>query len=658
MKWLLILSIIINFSFSKELEIKINDFLIDWDNAHNNKSITLFDKLYSDNINYYNGRNFSKMKVLEDKIKILNKYTDFKQISKFVSKEELSNQLFKINYEKSTFYGNKNRIFNSYLILNYTNEQLKIVEENDNKFEQKDTNVSNDSSKNIEEIKYPEKNKDIDTKKEIYSNKLVSWKDLKVYEDYRWKKLGINTPNEAKEWENTVPQFMQIQNWIEQGYTLNQVKEWLSTNIYITVYDIKGIKLKNPQELKKWSDLGIITAFQINKIKQLGILTPEDAKEWMNLNIELDDSYAGVSSCIYAKLSPQEVKEWFNIKEKNCRDIEEWKKIGINTPNEAQKWITYNLKPSNNLNRWFALNIKSPSEIRQWLDLGIDFYYVKGWIEKNIPVEEAKEWKALEKDSFSLARIEEIKLIGIPSAQKLNEWYNAGFKYISLNNIKRLKELGINSPNELKEWNTITNDINEVILWKYTGIYSVLEAKEWLNIGVNPLKAKELIQMNYKPIDLKDYSPNILNPSQIKILKDLNIKASPLIESMANTSGIFFRINFFATKEKFIEYLDILTKNKCQKIEKRPFYSADEYDNENLCYAFEGVLFQRLSKTEGLLSSGDNIINYVVFNESWKENTLGFGIVKGMGSMRYETSIGTNKLVAKGKVIILNTPNF
>ncbi len=655
MKLLLILSIIISFSFSKELETKINDFLIDWDNAHNNKSITLFDKLYSDNINYYNGRNFSKMQVLEDKIKRLNKYPDFRQISKFVSKEEISNQLLKINYEKNTSYNNKNQIFNSYLILDFTNEQFKIIEENDNKAEQKNTNTTMDSIKKTEEVK-PIVNNNI--RKDTYSNKSVDWKDLKVYESYRWKKLGINNPNEAKEWEDVVPQFMQIQSWIEQGYNPNQVKEWLSTNIYISVYDIEATKLKNPQELKKWSDLGILQAYQIQKIKRLGILTPEEAKEWKILNIELDDSYSGVSSCIYARLSPQEVKKWFDIGEKYCQDIEKWKKLGINTPIEAQKWIDYKLKPSNDLDKWFAQNIKSPLEIREWLDLGIDFRYVKDWLEKGITSQEAKEWKIVEKTSFSLSRIKEIKLLGINSAQELNEWYSTRFQYISLNDINKLKELGINSSKELEEWNFVPNNISEVIWWKEAKINSPQEAKEWLSIGVNSAKAKELIQMNYKPIDLKDYSPNILNSFQIKMLKDLNIKASPLIESMASSNGIFFRINFFATKEKFIEYLDILSKNKCQKIEKGPFYLADEYDNENLCYTFEGTLFQRLNKTEGLLSSGNNYINYVIFNESWSEGSLGFGIIKGLGSIKYETTSGKEKLVRKGKAIILNTPKF
>lgn len=656
LKFFLILSIIINFSFSKELETKINNFLIDWDNAHNNKSITLFDKLYSDNINYYNGRNFSEMQVLEDKIKILNKYPDFKQISKFVSKEEISNQLLKINYEKNTSYSNKNKTFNSYLILDYTNEQLKIIEENDNKTEQKNINTTIDSTKKREEIKPTVNSNNI--KKDTNSNKSLDWKDLKVYESYRWKKLGINTPNEAKEWEDIVPQFMQIQNWIEHGFHSSQVKEWLSTNIYISVYDIEATKLKNPQELKKWSDLGILQAYQIQKIKRLGILIPEEAKEWMDLNIELDDSYSGVSSCLYAKLSPQEVKKWFDIGEKYCQDIERWKRLGINTPIEAQEWIDYKLKPSNDLDKWFAQNIKSPLEIREWLDLGIDFRYVKDWLEKGITLHEAKKWKIVEKTSFSLSRIKEIKLLGINSARELNEWYSTRFQYISLNDINKLKELGINSSKELEEWDFVPNNIIEVIWWKEAKINSPQEAKEWLNIGVNSAKAKELIQMNYKPIDLKDYSPNILNSSQIKMLKDLNMKASPLIESMASSNGLFFKINFFATKEKFVEYLDILTKNKCQRIEKEPFYLADEYNNKNLCYTFEGTLFQRLNKTEGLLSSGNNYINYVIFNESWSEGFLGFGVIKGLGSMKYETISGEEKLVRNGKAIILNTPKF
>ena len=664
MKFLLILTIIINFSFSKEIETKINDFFIDWDNAHNNKSVNLFDKLYLENANYYNGKNFSKIQILEDKIKILNKYPDFKQISKIISKEPMSSDLIKVNYEKNTSYSNKNKTFNSYLILDSSNEQLKIFEENDNKTEVKNITITNNPTKIIDNIQSTQNNNNNNNNNSVKNNKPAEWKDLRVYEQYRWKNLGITNPNEAKEWEDTVPQFMQIQGWIEQGFHPSQVKEWLSTNIYISVYDIEATKLKNPQELREWSNLGLSQAYQIQKIKRLGILTPEVAKEWMALNIELDDSYSGVSSCIYAKLTPQEVKQWFDIEEKSCRNIEKWKELGINTPIEAKKWIDYKLRPYNDLDKWFAQNIKSPSEIRGWLDIGIDFRYVKDWLDSGISLEEAQKWKIVEKTYFSLSRVKGIKSIGINLPEELAQWYNARFNYITLSDIEKLKALGINSPKELEEWNFVPNNIIEVIWWKEAGVNSPQEAKEWLNIGVNSPKAKELIQMNYKPNDLKDYSPNILNSSQIKILKDLNMKSSPLIESMATNNGnLLFRINFFETKEKFTEYLNILTKSKCQKIEKIHFYLADEYDNEDLCYFFDGALAQRLSKTEGLLASNNlfdkkEYINYVIFDKPWSEGDFGFGIIKGTGSTKYKTVSGIEKLVRKGKVIILNVPKL
>lgn len=643
MRFIFLILIFLNFSYSSEFENGVDDFFKDWDNAHNNKNIGLFDKLYLESVNYYNSKSYSKFQILDDKIRILKKYPEFKQSSKIVSKEQVSNQLIKVNYEKSTFYSNRNRTFNSYLILDTSNEQLKIFEENDNKNEKDITFKTND----IPPVKQSKIENSNNVTANNHSNKSVSWNDLRI-EKYKWNNIGINNPNIAKQWEDTVPQFIHIQDWIKNGFNVNQVKEWLDAGTYITVDYVKDGKLKDPQELKQWVNIGFIDLYSIYKIKKLGILTPEEAKKWKALNIELDDSFGGVSSCIYAKLSPQEVNKWLDIGEKYCEDIHKWKKLGINNPDEAVKWINYKLYP-HLIEPWFLINIKSHLEIKNWISAGVKPREVKEWLSNNISSDEAIDW--IKNGSISsLEEILELKSLGINSSKDFKGWSNTRFGYLNFNDVKRLKESGINYPEELDAWNLVVKDISSILIWKNLKINSPIEANEWLDIGVNYAKAKELIEMNYKPNDLKNYSPHILSSSQIKVLIDLNMISNPLIESMSKHN------NLFNTKENFIKYLNILTKNKCSIIEQKYFYLADEFDNEDLCYLFNGTLIQRLSKTDGLMSSmnifsGKEYINYIIFDDSWSEGTYKSGIVKGLGGMKYETSLGIQKLVRKGKVI-------
>lgn len=643
MRFIFIILIFLNFSYSNEFESNMNDFFKDWDKAHNNKNIGLFDKLYLENVRYYNSKNFSKFQIIEDKIRILKKYPEFKQSSKIISKEQISNELIKVNYEKNTFYNNKNRIYNSYLILDTSNEQLKIYEENDNKIE-KGVNTKNN---NFSEIKAKEIKNSNNLTANNYSNKSVNWNDLRV-EKYKWNNIGINNPNIAKQWEDTVPQFIDIQGWIGNGFNVNQVKEWLDTGTYITVDYVKDGKLKDPQELKQWVNIGFRDMDSIYRIKKLGISNPEEAKEWKDLDFDFFKSYPDISNCKDLKITPNEVKEWRNINVYSCSDIIKWKELNINNPDEAKVWVEYKLDPDM-IKRWFSLNIKSPLEIKNWIYLGVKPIEVKEWLSNNISSDEAIDW--IKNGSISsLEEILELKSLGINSSKDFKGWSNTRFGYLNFNDVKRLKESGINYPEELDAWNLVVKDISSILIWKNLKINSPIEAKEWLDIGVNYSKAKELIEMNYKPNDLKNYSPHILSSSQIKILIDLNMISNPLIESMTKHN------NLFNTKENFIKYLNILTKNKCSIIEEKYFYLADEFDNEDLCYLFNGTLIQRLSKTDGLMSSmnlfsGKEYINYIIFDDSWSEGTHKSGIVKGLGGMKYKTSLGIEKLVRKGKVI-------
>ncbi len=134
MKKLFILILILINVNASNLSRDVDDFLLDWDKAHNNKDLNLFWNLYANSLNYYNNIGDNKLNVINDKDKILKKYPDFQQRSILVNIENLDNNL-KVYYDKETYYNNKKRVFPSYLILSKSNESFKVLEENDYKKE-------------------------------------------------------------------------------------------------------------------------------------------------------------------------------------------------------------------------------------------------------------------------------------------------------------------------------------------------------------------------------------------------------------------------------------------------------------------------------------------------------------------------------------------
>lgn len=442
----------------------INDFFQDWDNSHNNKNIGLFDKLYSESVNYYNSKNYSKFQILDDKIRILKKYPEFKQSSKIVSKEEISNQLIKVNYEKSTFYNDKNRIFNSYLILDTSNNQLKIYEENDNKNSQTKINNLENNIKNTNLANEEEK---------------ISSKDLNL------------SDNQTKNIENR-------DNWKSK---------------YIDFYELRTIK--------------------------------SNAEEY-----------------------PSKLEDWENLYKNH--------KISISS--------------------WLERKFNDPVEIKAWLDTNL---------------------------------------------------FKSNYSNENAHDINRLKEVGINTPDKLKEWSIVSKEVYRIIEYKEKNI-SIEEAIKWEKFNFRDhYSLKSYTELNVKPDEIKDLKPGILPISKVLILRDLNMKLTPLIES------IFYKTNIH-DKEQFIKLHNALINNNCKIIEKSDFSYSDEYDNEGLCYPFTGKLIQRLNKNEGIMSPfsyGNGTNSHIYFEGSWAEKSTVSGVVKGMGNVSYTTIMNSKNLIRSGKVL-------
>lgn len=406
MKLILLLLMLINFSFATDLEIKITNLLLDWDVAHNDKNFGLYDKLYSDKVNYYNSKNFTKMQILEDKIRILKKYPDFKQISVITSKEEISDQIIKVNYEKNTSYSGKNKTYNSYLILNYKNQQVKIVEENDNKTAPK--NKTDVAENNTSDKKNNIKNENLSKRNSIFTND-KKWEDLISKDIESWNKINCS-PSHAKELAKTEKIAFE-----KLGLTVSESIKW---------FEIIGCNYLEGKVL-------------LNE----GIINPNEAKKWVYLK-----KYKDVHTWSWQKngFSPEKALEWRDARIVNVEDMEKLKLLNVNSPNEVIEWIkTKSVREIEDIRDFKNLNINTPKEVIEWKETGLirgigDITYLKR-ININTP-KEAIEWKKV--GAKNTNDILNFNRAGLKNVNEVLKWQETK---LTISEIKQLIEINVTS---------------------------------------------------------------------------------------------------------------------------------------------------------------------------------------------------------------------
>ena len=189
-------------------------------------------------------------------------------------------------------------------------------------------------------------------------------------------------------------------------------------------------------------------------------------------------------------------------------------------------------------------------------------------------------------------------------------------------------KIGINSPKVVRQW------MNNL----YREFTSAEDIEYFLKHGIKTPKE----YLPYKKISKR-------KRYHIIFLKELNIKPNNLNISISNSNLVL------KSKEVFLSTYKFLKKNKCKRFEGN-FITADEYDNKGKCYSFGAKMFQRLDRTNGLAFHystirGEGNLFYAVFNKPWRDGAYKEGFIKGLGNYRYQTSGGSMKNVAKGKVI-------
>ncbi len=182
--------------------------------------------------------------------------------------------------------------------------------------------------------------------------------------------------------------------------------------------------------------------------------------------------------------------------------------------------------------------------------------------------------------------------------------------------------------------------------WVANG-YNAKEAKKWLKLGVTQSwGAKKLKKIGIKsPEEYKAFRG--MSNSAIKFLKDNGVN-SP--DSLDKT--MLSEIPIPESLEKYDAMKLKIVRSNCYKVESVHFGSSDVYDNEGKCYLFKAKLYQRLERIIGLAVGASNKTILVMFDKPWSEGEIRLGVIKGYGNYTYQTTYGSTKNIAKGKVIL------
>ncbi|QFR49388.1 hypothetical protein FJR48_06475 [Sulfurimonas lithotrophica] len=434
--------------------------------------------------------------------------------------------------------------------------------------------------------------------KEYSKEELAEWNKIGVVKKYnidKWKKLGVQTPQEAE-------------LWLKGGYTeKNYLDMWIN------------IGAKTPEDVQRYKDAGVDLAEHSVDFAKANITSLEEIKKWLALGI---DTYY-IKDWKKANIPAEDVKAWINAGIEQPSDAQYWLDVNVKTPNEIKQWKEIGVLYSDNVERWQRIGLSSPSEVQGWINIDSPENIKKNWLDMGVKTpQEAQKWID----------------IGIKDSYSFQQWRSAGIT--EYKDIKMWLSSGLKNPKKISEWNKI-------------GIKKPEHIRKWTTIGLtDPNIVEQLLDMGIN--DTKEYSPykNMSYIGHIKMLKEMGITPTPLIEKMSKNYQIYGEILFFKSKEKFLKNLSILKSNGCKTIQGDWFGKADPYENEDLCYIFTAKLSQRLSKDEGLARSTAGKTIHLEFDGAWKENTTKLGIAKGSGSFSYKNGFGAKRIVPSGKVLL------
>lgn len=409
-----------------------------------------------------------------------------------------------------------------------------------------------------------------------------------------------------------------------------------------------------------------------------------------------------------AKTQQQEEEPPSNKEEENTQDIGMHESIipsgveplgdsrGISvSEEEISKWSEININSEDDIQRWKFVGVTDPKEAKAWKDESPNYLDNRLWgtpqhlkLRNQYNVKNANDVHALAKklapwvengESFSFGRttsiMEQWNKIGVTSVEKKLQWEENGFRYNSSNNPEWWIRNGVTDPLvakvyddfEIRPQEISKIKINDILEWKKIGVKSMSSLNGWSKIGLDtpqkvapwlktvgdkPQSVEFIIQAGFTTPEAYAPYSKIKFVEHLKILNELKIKPTPLIETMSKHNTIWNENLFFSSKESFVQAHNTL-KGQCNQIENDFFTKFDAYSNKGKCYIFSGTMYQRLSANTGLVREYGDRYMFATFNGDWIDNKSKIGVVKGEGAFSYTTTNGKANVVPKGKAIFL-----
>ncbi|NUW29734.1 hypothetical protein [Aliarcobacter butzleri] len=237
---------------------------------------------------------------------------------------------------------------------------------------------------------------------------------------------NVNNPNDVEKWINlgiTLKNIKEIKDWQQVGLNnFEEIKKWKSINFYpenVKYYTNKGYSYET---ISPWIELGI-NPKEIEKFISIGIKTPNEAQIWTNNKIYSADTIKYSIEELNIN-NPEELKKWFDLGISSS-EIKEWKNLGINIAHEANEWKK--VEDISNINRWLKAGVNNPEEVKIWKNDNVTYLEISLVKEGNLTIEKIRKWR--EYDNYPIYMIVALEKGGFKEPEEYLPYKNINYEH-------------------------------------------------------------------------------------------------------------------------------------------------------------------------------------------------------------------------------------
>ena len=120
-------------NFEKQTEKQKVEVVVDkWNEAHNTKEMKSFLQVFAPKVKFY-GKELAANVIIDEKIKLFQKFPNFNQkiVSEISCEQKKLYPEYRCDFTKRVVFGNKQKDFPSYLVIDTSNKEPRIIIESD-----------------------------------------------------------------------------------------------------------------------------------------------------------------------------------------------------------------------------------------------------------------------------------------------------------------------------------------------------------------------------------------------------------------------------------------------------------------------------------------------------------------------------------------------